>query len=101
MQTVSATTPFDSTQALKEGWLISRTCGLSDPDETYRLERHDEANIFTDDAAAWANVATHALNGSEYHKEALRFIAQHNPKEFERIENHVAFIGVAHQPDLT
>lgn len=86
---------FNNITAIREGWCISQTIGTDDEGD-FRLERIDELEIFEHDEDAWGYVSKKALcEGSRYHIEALRFIRDRNPTEFELIENHVGFIGLA------
>lgn len=55
--------PFDNTQAFAEGWAL-----FNDGE----LQRLDEAEVFANDAAAIAYVSGRAIEGSAYHRKAIR-----------------------------
>ena len=80
---------FDNTQAFAEGWAIFH-CGNHShgPWQLQQMDDKDEfPNDFDGDEEAWTFVITKATEGSDYHKEALRFIRDHNSDEFDRLVN--------------
>jgi hypothetical protein len=63
---------FDDTQAIEEGWCISCCEGSHYiPNGWYDLQRWDEDTEFNTDQDAVAFVHQRAIDGSEYHREAL------------------------------
>ncbi|WP_262030742.1 hypothetical protein [Microvirga sp. Mcv34] len=76
----------DLAQAESEGWWIAECSGLET--ETARLERIDDAGIFTGDAAAWVHVWGQAQSGSAYHQSVLNWLKENAPVEFKRISDH-------------
>lgn len=82
-------TLFDNTVALEEGWAI---VAVFDCDEPWRLIN---MGPFDDDETAWEYVATRALAGGLYHLKAMKFLEEHSWLEFEHIETHVAYLGLA------
>lgn len=86
---------FDNTRALQEGWAVSETTGTHD-DGDYRIERLDHSRIFLSDDDAWTHVINQGVFAeNRYHLSALRFVWEHNPTEFDRIEAHAAQIGIS------
>jgi hypothetical protein len=85
---MSEPTPFDNTQAEKEGWAIFDCAGTSE-NGRWQLQRDDESEVFTDDAEAWRFVNHMAETGSQYHQEALEWLAMWNQQEFEAIQRAV------------
>lgn len=78
---------FDNKLAKTEGWSIFECFG-SDHGK-WQLQKYDEAEVFASDPEAWAHVVDRADAGSIYHKQAIQFLAQHNPEEKERIMHAV------------
>jgi hypothetical protein len=76
----------DLAQAEREGWWIAECGGLET--ETARLERIDEAGVFSGDAAAWVHVCSEAQSGSAYHQSVLNWLKENAPVEFKRISDH-------------
>jgi hypothetical protein len=75
---------FDNTQAQAEGWFISFCDGYMDEKgepRPWQLQREDEREVFASDLEAWAHVVSKARAGSEYHRDALDFLAKHSPAE--------------------
>lgn len=63
---------FDETQSYEEGWCISQCEGsIYVPNGWYDLQRLDEDTTFRTDLEAKAFVHQRAIEGSEYHREAL------------------------------
>jgi hypothetical protein len=67
-------------EVLKEGWDIFDSTGSVDGN--LQLQKVDEDRVFEDDKEALKHVINKADQGSEPHKEALRRLVEHNPKEF-------------------
>lgn len=74
---------FDNTQADTEGWAIFECSGSQNG--TFQICKCDDQDTFEDDEKAWAHVVGKAREGSEYHRNALIYIRQHNPIEFHSI----------------
>lgn len=70
--------------ALAEGW------DIFDTGDEYQLQRHDEAEIFDSDSAAWHHVYDKAQAGSPLHKHALEFLNEHSLDEYWRIMEECA-----------
>lgn len=60
-----------SAQAIEEGWCIA----WSDTRARYEIQRDDDDGYFQSDEEARAHVDAQAQAGSEYHQQALDFIA--------------------------
>lgn len=69
-------------QAAGEGWFISQTSGVP---ENYRLEKDDEAGIFTSDHAVWRNLLTRRSRGDHLAMMALNWLQENSPKEYNEI----------------
>lgn len=75
---------FDNSQAVTQGWSIFECTGSDNG--PYQLQCCDDDDVFLDDAAAWGYVVKCARGGSEYHKQALAYLRDHNPMEIKAIE---------------
>lgn len=65
--------PFDSAQAISEGWMIIQSANRHQP---WQLQRVDHARAFNSDVEAWCFVFDRADQGSVYHQQALSFLTQ-------------------------
>lgn len=82
---------FDNTQAMAEGWAISECLGHDLPWQLQQMDDKEEfPNPFQGDGDAWTFVITKAAEGSDYHKDALRFLRDHCAEEFEDLVIHAA-----------
>jgi hypothetical protein len=68
-------------QAEKEGFTVAYRAG----DDTYELQRLDDAEVFQNDQEVWRYVLNRALEGSELHNAVLKFVELHNPEEYNNI----------------
>lgn len=95
---------FDNTQAFTEGWGIFETHEDTDASfvekyGTWSLDRLGEDNncgpvVFGEDCdEVWRFVVEKANTGSEYHRRAINFLREHNPKEIEFIREMVPEVG--------
>lgn len=64
---------FNSTQAIAEGWMIVRAANRH---RAWQLQRVDDIATFRTDVDAWCFVFDRAEQGSEYHQNAIAFLAQ-------------------------
>jgi hypothetical protein len=74
---------FDDTQAVSEGWSIVETDGSENG--PYQLQKIDEFDKFKSDDEAWLYVYRRANEGSAYHQQALAYLDDNNPKEYEAL----------------
>ena len=85
---------FDNMPNESEGWAIFHTTGTGDTGD-WRIEMVDEEGKFDTDQDAWEFVLRKALvEKSGHHQRAIGFIARHNSDEYERIENHAAYLAL-------
>jgi hypothetical protein len=74
---------FDNGQALSEGWAIVECDGSCFG--VWQLQHSAGSTVLTDDGQAWRFVRRLAEFGSEYHQEALEFLQEHNPNEYDAV----------------
>lgn len=106
-QSGSAAPGFDNAQAFAEGWGLFEmpdTAGASFLAKYGRwsLDALAEGNtvgpvVFGEDAKeAWGFVVAQAIAGSTYHRSALAFLREHNPKEIAFMRDDVPAIDQVH-----
>jgi hypothetical protein len=99
--------PFDNTQAFQEGWGLFEMPADADPQfldryGAWSLDRLAEGNtagpvVFGEDAEeAWRFVVGRALSGSPYHRDAIRFLRERNPKEIAFLRDDVPEVDRVH-----
>lgn len=76
-------TYFNDDQAMSEGWIIAECYGSENGD--YQLQRIDEDEKFKSDDEAWLYVYKKAHEGSSYHQQALMFLNDNNPQEYQAL----------------
>ena len=77
----------DSDIAESEHWNVFE-CSGSD-NGPWQIQKVDEADSWGDDTDVWLHVVRRAYAGSETHLRALRYVAAHNPTEFEAITKYI------------
>lgn len=82
--------PWDETQSYEEGWVVSTCFGSAYfPEGWMHIEKHDEFDIFPNDDAALAFVASEASsNFGGYHAQALSMIEHNNFKLIDKDWKH-------------
>ena len=79
---------FNQEQANNEGWCISQVFAHSTlPDGWYRIEKLDIAERFVNDYQAISYVATKAVNGSTYHRNAIDAVDEWNANGYPRCDS--------------
>ncbi|MBN9548496.1 MAG: hypothetical protein J0H31_06330 [Alphaproteobacteria bacterium] len=82
--------------AQAEGWDIFEAEGSisnENGDRPFQLQALDDSDIFTGhnrDVDAWRHVYTKAQAGSPLHQQALDFLREHSPAEYEAIVKEAA-----------
>jgi len=88
---------FDDAQANAEGWGIFEICPPFHADEPFQLEAIYNPEIgperFSSDEDAVAFVIEQAKAGSGYHVKALRYLAEHSPRELVNFPDIAAVIN--------
>ncbi|MEY9247612.1 hypothetical protein [Bradyrhizobium elkanii] len=84
---------FDSNIAFDQGWGIFDCDGSENG--PWQLQKLDESDRLRNDLEAWRLVVDYANAGSEYHKKALQFLADHNPIEHRCIIDTISKKAVA------
>lgn len=74
---------FDNGKAVDEGWSIFECFGSENG--RWQLQKLDDAGKFNTDIDAWRLVLDYADAGSEYHQQALQFLKDNNPMEYDCI----------------
>ncbi|WP_316207478.1 hypothetical protein [Bradyrhizobium sp. SZCCHNR3118] len=70
---------FNNDVAFDQGWGIFECHGSENG--PWQLMKLDQSGRFKNDLEAWRWVVDYANRGSDYHKSALQFLAEHNPIE--------------------
>jgi hypothetical protein len=84
---------FDNNQSADEGWCISECFGSANG--PWQLQKCDEQDVFKTDIEAWRFVVDCAEAGSEYHKQALQFLKDHNRTEHDCIVDTIKRRAIA------
>jgi hypothetical protein len=77
----------DSDIAESEHWNVFDSAGSENG--PWQIQKVDEVHYWDDDTDVWLHVVRRAYAGSETHLRALRYVAAHNPPEFEAITKHI------------
>ncbi|TGT64053.1 MULTISPECIES: hypothetical protein [unclassified Mesorhizobium] len=83
--------PEHQSDAQAEGWDIFEASGSisnENGDREFQLQALDDSDIFTGetrDVDAWRHVHAKAQTGSPLHQQALAFLREHSPGEYEAI----------------
>lgn len=84
---------FDNSIAFDQGWGIFDCYGSENG--PWQLQKLDESDRLRNDLEAWRLVVDYANAGSDYHKKALQFLADHNPIEHDCIIDTISRKAVA------
>lgn len=83
---------FDQEVAMWEGWEITCDLAAKDAGSRYIIEQHQTSRRFKDRDAVWSFMTCQILQGSDYHKDAVRLIRDHAASEWERMLNHCRLV---------
>lgn len=70
-----------------EGWRLAENGDANE--DPYRLERDDDANVFTFDETVWEHLIVRASNRDSNTVAAFNFIRRFCPKEWDAIRGHL------------